>query len=164
MMPARKGAIPFATADALIGSHATNNRINVYLVQNLPEEAWRGKPPGAKGRDIAAIVAQIHNTRLMWLNSAGGKQIPPKLDPETVTRPQAVQALEESWKAVEETLRTSLDGDARIKDFKPDVVNFFSYLLAQDAHHRGQIAMMAGLAGHPVSKSVMLGLWEWRTR
>jgi len=30
---------------ALIDAYATNNRINVYLVENLPDEAWRAKLP-----------------------------------------------------------------------------------------------------------------------
>jgi uncharacterized damage-inducible protein DinB len=110
------------------------------------------------------MAAHMHNVRLMWLKATGVTELPPKLDPETVTRPQAVQALETSWKALEGTLAAALNGDGRVKGFKPDVVSFFAYLIAHDAHHRGQITMLARQAGHPVSQSVMFGLWEWGTR
>jgi uncharacterized damage-inducible protein DinB len=163
-MPAKKTAGPFAMVDALIDAHATNNRINQYLVQNLSDEAWRAKPPDAKGREIAAMVAHIHNVRLMWLKAAGITDLPPKLDPETVTRQHALQALEASCRALEELLRPALNGDGRIKSFKPDVASFLAYLIAHDAHHRGQITMLARQAGHPVSRSVMFGLWEWGAR
>lgn len=163
-MAAKKAGEPLVIADALIGAYATNNRINVYLVQNLPDEAWRAKLPGAKGRDVASMVAHIHNVRLMWLKAAGVTALPQKLEPETVTRQQAVQALEASWNAIEEALQRALSGDGRIKGFKPDVVSFFAYLVAHDAHHRGQITMLARQLGHPVSQSVMFGLWEWGTR
>jgi uncharacterized damage-inducible protein DinB len=163
-MPTKKTEGPFLIADALIGAYAANNRINVYLVRNLPEPAWRAKPAWAKGRDIASMVAHIHNVRLMWLKAAGVTAIPKKLDPDAVSKPQAIQALEESWKAVEDTLRTSLNGDGRIKGFKPDVASFLAYLVAHDAHHRGQITMLARQVGHPISQSVMFGLWEWGTR
>ena len=95
-MPTKKPQAPFAIADALIGAYATNNRINVYLVRNLPEEAWRAKPPGGKGRDIASMVAHIHNVRLMWLKASGAKEIPPKVEPTTVTKQEALHALEVS--------------------------------------------------------------------
>ena len=61
-------------------------------------------------------------------------------------------------------MRPALNGDGRIKGFKPDAASFFAYLVAHDAHHRGQIAMLARQLGHPVSQSVMFGMWEWGTR
>jgi len=160
----KKAASPFALADALLHAYGTNNRINLYLVQNLPDEAWRAKAPGGKGRDIASIVVHIHNVRLMWLKAAGATEIPANLDPYIATKAQALEALDASWKALEEALRSALNGDGRIKGFKPDAASFFAYLVAHDAHHRGQITMLARQAGHPVSQSIMYGMWEWGTR
>jgi len=163
-MPTKKSAAPFVIADALIAACVTNHRINLYLVQNLPDAGWRAEPPGNKGRTIAAMVAHIHNVRLMWLKAAGVTTLPAKLDPESVTKQQALQGLEESWLAIEQTLLFSLNGDGKIKGFKPDVASFFAYLVAHDAHHRGQITMLARQTGYPVSQSVMFGIWEWGTR
>jgi uncharacterized damage-inducible protein DinB len=163
-MPAKKPPAPFVIADALIRAYATNNRIDVYLVQNIPDEAWNAKPPGGKGRDIPSIVGHIHNVRLMWLKASGAASIPSKLEPGTFTKKQAVEALEASWKALESTLHASVNGEGNIKSFKPDAVSFFGYLVAHDAHHRGQITMLARQLGHPVSQSVMFGMWEWGTR
>ena len=157
-------ASSFAVLDALIGAYAINNRINVYLIQNLPDEAWKAKPPGGKGRTIASMVAHIHNVRLMWLKAAGCKDLPQKLDPDAVTKQQAIRALDASWQALEDSLRSALNADGRIKGFKPDAVSFFAYLVAHDAHHRGQITMLARQLGHPVSQGAMFGLWEWGAR
>ncbi len=106
----------------------------------------------------------MHNVRLMWLKASGTADIPAKLEPATATQAQAVTALEASWKSLENTLRASLNGAGNIKGFKPDAVSFFGYLVAHDAHHRGQITMLARQLGHPVSQSVMFGMWEWGTR
>jgi len=163
-MAAKKSSAPFVIADALICAYATNNRINLYLVHNLPEEAWKAKPPGGKGRDVASIVAHMHNVRLMWLKASGATELPAKAEPATITKPEAIAALEASWKALENVLRASLIGDGNIKGFKPDVVSFFGYLVAHDAHHRGQITMLARQLGHPVTQSAMFGMWEWGTR
>jgi uncharacterized damage-inducible protein DinB len=163
-MPTKKPKAEFEVTEALLRAYATNNRINVYLVQNIPEEAWRAKPPGGKGRDIASIVAHMHNVRLMWLKASGASDIPAKLEPTAVSRPQAVSALEASWKSLEAILRSSLSAGGNIKSFKPDAVSFFGYLVAHDAHHRGQITMLARQTGYPVPQSVMFGMWEWGTR
>src|SRR4051812_31478710 len=107
-MAQRKSTAPFVAEDALIAAYATNNRINVYLIKNLPPEAWRAKLPGGKGRDVASIAAHMHNVRLMWLKASGAKTIPEKVDPAAMTVPDAVEALELSWKALEDTLRDAL--------------------------------------------------------
>lgn len=153
-----------AIVDALVRAYATNNRINLYMIQHLPDEAWRAETPGGKGRNPASITAHIHNVRLMWLKSLGATEMPEKLDPETVTKVQATAALTASWEALEGWLRRALEGDGRVKGFKPDVASFFGYLVAHDAHHRGQVSMLARQSGHPLPKSAGFGMWEWGTR
>ena len=47
-------------------------------------------------------------------------------------------------------------------NFRPDVVAFVGYLIANDPHHRGQIAMMARQRwGIPLAPKIGFGLWEW---
>jgi len=89
----KKGAAPFILSEALLAAFDTNDRINQYLVDNLPFEAWRAEPPGKKGRDVAG-----------------------------------------------------------------------AYLIAHDAHHRGQIAMLARQTGQPIPQKAMFGMWEWGVR
>jgi uncharacterized damage-inducible protein DinB len=161
-MPA-KSAAPFHLDAALLAAFDTNDRINHYLIENLPEEAWRAELPQKKGREIAAIVAHIHNVRIMWLKAAGGK-VPEQLDRHTVTPAQARKALDASRAALHELLQASLSSGGRIKGFRPDVAAFFGYLIAHDAHHRGQITMLARQIGHPISQKAMFGMWEWGVR
>ena len=152
-------------AGAMLTAFATNNRINVFLIRNLPDEAWRATPPGGKGRAVGSIAAHLHNVRLMWLKSIDKEAVlPAKLDSDTVTKEQAIEALEASFSALDTVIRTALAGDGRVRGFKPDVGSFLAYLFAHDAHHRGQIAMLARQVGHPLSQSAMFGLWEWGTR
>ena len=164
-MPASKAAKSFSAADSMLTAFATSNRVNIFLIQNLPDEAWRAERPGGKGRDIASIAAHIHNVRLMWLKSAGKTaEIPQKLEGGDFTPQDAIGALKTSFEALDGVLRDSFATDGRIKGFKPDVGSFLGYLIAHDAHRRGQISMLARLAGHPLSQSAMYGMWEWGTR
>ena len=165
-MPTKKTVpAPFEPVSSLLVAYATNDRINHYLIRNLPAEVWRAGPPGGKGRTIAAIAGHMHNVRLMWLKSAGsGGALPDKLEGDAFTPDDAIRALEESCQAIQSLLAAALAGDGRIKGFKPDAGSFLAYLFAHDAHHRGQISMLARQLGHPMSQSAMYGMWEWGTR
>ncbi len=87
--------------EALLNAFSTNDRINRYLIENLPPAAWKAKPPDGKGRSIAAIAAHMHNVRVMWLKAAKAEEIPAQLDRATVTPAQALRALETSRHASE---------------------------------------------------------------
>jgi uncharacterized damage-inducible protein DinB len=163
-MPTKSGQT-FDAGTPILTAFATNNRINIFLINNIPDAAWRAKPPGNKGRDIASMVAHIHNVRLMWLKSIDkNSPLPDKLEPATVTKAEAINALEISFAALNQLTSAALSSDGRIKGFKPDVVSFLAYLFAHEGHHRGQIMMLARQVGFPVSQSTMFGLWEWGTR
>jgi uncharacterized damage-inducible protein DinB len=149
---------------ALLNAFNTNNRINQYLIDNLPPGAWKAKPADGKGRTIAAIVAHMHNVRVMWLKAAIAEEIPPQLDRATVTQAQALRGLESSRHALSVVLSGAIAGHGRIRNFRPDVAGFFGYLIAHDAHHRGQITMLARQVGHPLPQKAMFGMWEWGSR
>jgi len=155
----------FSPADAVLAAFNTNHKITRYLVENLPEEAWTADPPEGKGRTIAAIVAHMHNVRVMWLKAAAKETKPPdQLDRATVTPAQAVKGLEQSRQALHKVIETALVNDGQVKRFKPDVVGFVGYLIAHEAHHRGQITQLARQVGHPISQKAMFGMWEWGSR
>lgn len=149
---------------ALLNAFDVNDRINHYLIENLPLAAWTAKPTEGKGRTVTAIVAHMHNVRVMWLKATKSEEIPAQLDRATVTPTQAVHALKASHHALGTVMRHALETDGRVKGFRPDVAGFFGYLIAHDAHHRGQIAMLARQLGHPLPQKAMFGMWEWGSR
>ena len=159
-----KTAPPFSLPQALLHAFDTNDNINQYLLENLPAESWRAATPDGKGRTIAAIVAHLHNVRVMWLKAAKAAEIPAQLEKEKVTATQAAKALEQSRAALADVLKAALDTDGRVKGFRPDAAGFVGYLIAHDAHHRGQICMLARQVGHPLSQKAMFGMWEWGSR
>lgn len=147
---------------AVLNAFDTNHRITQHLIENLPGESWTAKP--ASGRTIPAIVAHMHNVRVMWLKAVKAPEVPEQLDRASVTPEQAIPALESSRASLHKVVRGALETDGRIKGFRPDVAGFVAYLIAHDAHHRGQIAMLARQLGHPLPQKTMFGMWEWGRR
>ena len=161
-MPAAAKASPFDLTAAVLHAFDTNEKVNQFMLDQLPSEAWRAKPPDCKGRTIAAIVAHMHNVRVMWLKAAAkGSQIPAQLERDKVTVAGAKKGLAESHAGLRTLIETSLKSDGRIKGFKPDVASFLGYLFAHDAHHRGQVMMLARQTGSALPQSVQFGMWEW---
>jgi uncharacterized damage-inducible protein DinB len=150
---------------ALLETYAINERANQKLIESISDAAWRATPTGGKGRSIAGIAAHIHNVRLMWLAAADkSAKLGGKLDDEKVSRQDVLEALQRSAGWMHKLLEKGLNDPAgRVPNFKPDAVAFAGYLIAHDAHHRGQIAMLARQLGMPVPSKTAFGLWEWGT-
>jgi uncharacterized damage-inducible protein DinB len=164
-MPLARAPAPLDLGAAILSTLATSERITQYLLESLPEQVWRAEPPSGAGRTIAAIVAHIHNTRLMWLKvAAKGTTIPAQLDKATVTPAQARKAMAASHAAVAKLVEDSLAGSGKVKNFPPDAVAFVAYLISHDAHHRGQICTLSRQLGHRLPNDVTFGMWEWNKR
>jgi uncharacterized damage-inducible protein DinB len=151
-------------SDSILRAFDIHNRITGYLIENLDPPCWRAPTPDGKGRDMAAIAAHIHSVHCMWLKAAGSAKVPPALDKSTVSPGEAMSALAETASLLRVLISNALEGDGRIKNFKPDATAFVGYLIAHDSHHRGQMAMLARQTGHPIPKSAGYGLWEWGVR
>jgi uncharacterized damage-inducible protein DinB len=50
------------------------------------------------------------------------------------------------------------------QNFPTDVVHLLSYFVAHEAHHRGQLCMLARQLGHRLPADVLDGLWQWKKR
>ena len=50
------------------------------------------------------------------------------------------------------------------QNFPTDLVHFLSYFVAHEAHHRGQLCLLARQLGHRLPAQVTAGLWQWKTR
>ncbi|MBZ5534724.1 MAG: DinB family protein [Acidobacteriia bacterium] len=163
-MPRRTDGVDLAQAAKR--TLATNNRVDIFLVENLSDELWSAKVPGA-AKTIGALVVHVHNVRCMWVKMLGRKlgiQPPPRLDRSRATRPEAIAALRESHAALARILELGLATGGKVAGFPPDVMHFLGYFLAHDAHHRGQICLLARELGHALPKEVVIGLWQWSSR
>lgn len=139
---------------------AANARVNEYLVERLDPAVWRAKPPAPKMRTIAAIVAHMHNCGLAYLRQATPKvSVPPDLDRHRVTQAAAVRALAAKRRARLTAFEAALERGTRIGHSKQDPIEFVTYYMVHDGHHRGQILIPSRLLGYPISSETMSGMW-----
>jgi uncharacterized damage-inducible protein DinB len=148
---------------------AANDRLNQMLIEHLDPAAWRAKPPG-NTRNIAAIFTHVHNVRCKWVRlTAPHLKVPPQLNRARCTPQQARAGLAESATRCTEMLADALGGGGRVQEFRrdgwaqpwPAGVEMLCYMVSHEAHHRGQVCMLAHQLGFRLPNQVMSGLWNW---
>jgi len=153
---------------AAVRTFAANERVNQVLLQALAPELWTAKPPG-KVRTIAAIFVHLHNVRCKWVRlTAPQVGVPALLNRARCTQKQAGLALAESGTRCTEMLSVALsegggqfrrDGWAKAWAAGPEML---CYMVAHEAHHRGQVCLLAHQMGFPVSDAVTSEMWAWK--
>jgi len=162
----------------LLETYAINDAMNQLLLEHLDPRAWRCKPlqkNSRKGHTLAAIFTHLHNNRLVWIrNSAPYLNCPAPLDPDRCTIKQARTAHRQSARKCLGMLEEALSNKdtKRVTRFSrgvwaqtwPAGATMFAYMFAHEAHHRGQIILLAQQMGYPLPDSAAYGIWHWEKR
>jgi uncharacterized damage-inducible protein DinB len=130
----------------------------------------------ARTRTIAAIFMHMHHVRRKWIRlSAPDLPLPAELDRDC-TQARARKALHASGARCMEMIERLLtsppepsssqekhakflrDGWARAWPAGPMMV---AYMITHEAHHRGQVCMLAHQMGFRLPGAVTSGMWRW---
>jgi uncharacterized damage-inducible protein DinB len=160
---------------AILGAWRTNSRVTAFLVEHLPAPVWDVPVPGAPRRTARMIAGHLHNTRCAWLKTLGrehGIPTPAAVDRRTVARRELLVALGRSGKGIEALLELGIAAGGLVPPSKAyvwrnlplDVPHVLTYFVAHEAHHRGQIVMLARQLGHRLPSQICDGLWQWTKR
>ena len=176
-MTTRQPKVHTQLGRAAVQIFAANDRMNQILIERLDPGAWRAKPPGTtrniKPRTIAAIFTHMHNVRRKWVRlTAPHLKVPPQLNRAHCTPQQARAGLAESAARCAEMLAEALGGcedEGRVEKFRRDGwakpwpvgPEMLCYMLSHEAHHRGQVCMLAHQLGFLLPNQVTAGIWNW---
>ena len=159
--------------EALAEAYLVNDSMNQLMLEYLDPRAWRLKPAGvgAGARPIVAIVTHMHNIRRKWIRlSAPHMKLPAEIDRAHCTQKQARAALADSARRCAEMIREALAGpEGRVPSFHRDGwapkwvsgAGMYTYMVAHDAHHRGQVCMLAHQLGYKLPMKAISGMWGW---
>lgn len=156
-------------------AYVVNERMNQLVLEDLDPRAWRAQLPGdSKARTIAAIFTHVHNVRCKWIRlSAPHLKPPPQLSRSRCTLAQAIAALAKSGvlcsQMLSEALAPPIGKQPRTTKFLrdgwarswPPGAAMFAYMITHEAHHRGQVCMLAHQLGFPLPKKIAYGMWTW---
>jgi uncharacterized damage-inducible protein DinB len=152
--------------EQLIETWAIHNRINLYFLEAIPDDALGASLP-TKSRSVYDLFAHMHNVRLLWLKSGAPALLEglSKIETKTVgDKRELCTALESSGRAIEALLRQAVAAGGKVKGFKPHAVAFLGYLISHESHHRGQAGWALKASGRPLDQKTAYGLWEWGVR
>jgi uncharacterized damage-inducible protein DinB len=161
--------------DTILNTWRTSNRVTVFLVEQLPPELWAATIPGAPRRTIRMIAGHLHNARCMWIKTLGQEQgvpVPRSVDRRRVGRKELVPALQRSSRGILRLLTLGCERGGRIpmvstyiwRNLPLDVGHVLGYFVAHEAHHRGQIVVVARALGYRLPVTITGGLWQWTKR
>lgn len=162
--------------DALLDAWRICNRVTTQLVESLPDALWPLALSGAPRRSVRNVAVHLHNCRGLWLKSLGlgaGIVAPANLDPKSATRARTVAALGRSGEAILRLLRAGIENSGEFPGvpgafyygaMPRNAFLFCAYALSHEAHHRGQLLVMARQLGHRLPQPVVNALWQWSSR
>ena len=157
----------------MVAAWETSNRVTEFFFENLPNELWNEKIPGAPRKTVRMIAGHIHNARCMWIKMIGKNYgiAPPKgVDRRIVNRRSLLSALKKSNNTMIKLINIGIDQNGTLgvdvpwMNMPKDVTHFICYLIAHEAHHRGQIILVARASGHRLRPEVTNGIWQWKKR
>ena len=161
--------------DLLLAAWRTNNRVTIFLLENLTPELWSATVPGAPRRTVRMIAGHIHNARCMWIKTLGkehGIALPRAVNRHKVEPKELIPALGHSSRGIISLLKLGFERGGAIpvtssyiwRNLPLDVGHLLTYFVAHEGHHRGQIVMLARQLGCRLPVEVTGGLWHWSKR
>ena len=153
----------------IIAAWRTNNRATMYLVEQLPSAVWSKGVPGIPRLTVGMIAAHIHNSRCTWIRNIGarhGVKLPRPVDARRVRPKELVRALSRSSTGMIALIELGIARGGSVpratwQNFPTDLAHFLAYFAAHEAHHRGQLIMVARQLGHRLPRAVAGGVWQW---
>jgi len=124
-------------------------------------------------RTVRTLAVHLHNSRCGWLRTLGqplGIRVPRLADPRREGRPALLRALRESGRGMEALFLLACDRGGQLpataryvwRNLALDAGHLLTYFVAHEAHHRGQLLLIARQLEMPVPRAAAGAVWWWK--
>ena len=150
--------------EQLLEAWRTNNRINLFLIDEISDEGMKCTLSTRGGRNVVRQFCHVHNNRLYLLENrardlAGGLyKFETKEEP---SKKLLKQCLEASSERIEKFFSDCAAGVPKRRGFKKGVIAHLGYLIAHESHHRGSILLTIKQCGHNLDQATRYAIWNW---
>lgn len=150
--------------ESVLRNWQTNSNINRYLLDAITPEGL-GLSALDRGRTVEEILLHMADVRRKWLSPIAPELLKPLATKNTKNPKDKIQAeLQATAASIEAFINKLGNPAAKVSGFKADLSAFVCYLMAHDAHHRGQVVLTLRLGGQRLDSKVAYGLWDWASR
>jgi len=136
----------------------THCKMNYFLLDSVKTE-WLTDTLSSGGRNALQDFVHINETRVMWLQQLTGEKTTDNILRNNQSREAVSNELKKTDKLVKDFIQKNINNN--IQSFKGNVVDFMGYLIAHEAHTRGQIILAFKQSGHHLSPKIQYGIWNW---
>ncbi|MDH3890098.1 MAG: hypothetical protein OEV49_03360 [candidate division Zixibacteria bacterium] len=150
--------------EQLLEAWRTNNRINLFLIDNISGDGMKCTLSKRGGRNVVRQFAHMHNNRVWQLESRArdlSKDLYKFETHEEPDRTKLKENFEDSCERVEAFLHDCLAQVPRRRCLKKGVISMLSYFIAHESHHRGNILLTLKECGHPLDQASRYAIWSW---
>ena len=148
----------------IIETWRAHNRIMMFTLERIPDDAMKATLSTRGGRDIARQFAHIHMVRVWHIEATNSKLAKTLIKFGKGTTPgkkKLLDALEQSGAAIEKYSQLCIDKAKTTASFKRGVVPTLGYFISHEAHHRGSIVLTMKHSGFKLPETLKWGIWDW---
>jgi uncharacterized damage-inducible protein DinB len=142
-----------------------HNDVNLYLLNHISDAGFsavtllkNGQP--SSGRNVRRVFAHMLEVRVGKIPKAFSKGLSTLEGEESPSRDLLIAAFKASSDAFERLLPLALARDPSVKNPKRTGMLLFSYLIAHESHHRGQIMLALKQSGTLMREERPYGMWS----
>lgn len=149
--------------DQIIETWNINNRVNLILIDAIPNEALHVSLSSRGGGTPAKQFAHMYNIRFWKLEKMAGNLVKGRSSislKDELNKPLLNKSLEESAEGISSLLKQGSEKD-KLKGFKRGVIPLLGYFISHESHHRGNIILTLKQCGYKLSSSVTSIIWNW---
>lgn len=153
-----------ALHEQILDTWRIHQRITVFLIGHLPDEALKATLSTRGGRDIARQLAHVHNVRVARLEPFAKKQglpLRPFDKDESPEKSRLLEAFAQSGAAMELYIAHALGQDGKVSNFQRGLVPMIGYYISHEAHHRGHLLLTMKQSGFKMPDELKWGIWDW---